>query len=60
MRDYKVLVSFVGAICGAPGQIIKLDDAVAADLLRAGYVEELVQEPAPAKTTRKRKKAIEE
>lgn len=60
MKEYNVLVSFVGAVCGAPGQVIKLDDKAAADLLRAKYIEELVQVPAPIKTTRKRKKAIEE
>lgn len=63
MGSYKVLVSFAGAVCGAPGQTIDINDpAIAKDLLKAEYIKELepVQDPAPVKTTKRRKKSIEE
>ena len=63
MGSYKVLVSFAGAVCGTPGQTIDLKDPeIAKDLLKAGYIKELepVQDPAPVKTTKRRKKSIEE
>ena len=63
MGSYKVLVSFAGAVCGCPGQTINIDDPeVIKDLLQAGYIKELepVQDPAPVKTTKRRKKSIEE
>ena len=65
MGSYKVLVSFAGAVCGTPGQTININDpAIAKDLLKAGYIKELepVRDPAPApaKTTKRRKKSIEE
>lgn len=63
MGSYKVLVSFAGAVCGTPGQTIDINDpAIAEDLLKAEYIKELepVQDPAPVKTTKRRKKSIEE
>lgn len=63
MGSYKVLVSFAGAVCGTPGQTIDINDpAIAKDLLKAEYIKELepVQDPAPVKTTKRRKKSIEE
>ena len=64
MGSYKVLVSFAGAVCGTPGQTITINDpAIAKDLLKAEYIKELeplVQDPAPVKTTKRRKKSIEE
>lgn len=40
--EYKVLVSFAGPVMGQAGKVIKIDDpAIASDLLRVGYIEEV-------------------
>lgn len=40
--EYKVLVSFAGPVMGQAGKVIKIDDpAIASDLLRVGYIEEI-------------------
>lgn len=40
--QYKALVSFAGVVSASAGQVINIDDkAIAADLLRAGYVEQV-------------------
>jgi hypothetical protein len=50
MAEYKALVSFCGAVMGQAGKVIKIDNpAIASDLLRAGYIEEVKKT-----TTRKR------
>ena len=40
--EYKVLVSFAGPVMGQAGKVIKIDNpAIASDLLRVGYIEEV-------------------
>lgn len=40
--EYRVLVSFAGPVMGQAGKVIKIDDpAIASDLLRVGYIEEV-------------------
>lgn len=42
MAAHKALVSFAGVVSASAGQVINIDDkAIAADLLRAGYVEQV-------------------
>ena len=40
--EYKALVSFAGPVMGQAGKVIKIDDpAIASELLRVGYIEEV-------------------
>ena len=60
---YRALVSFSGLISMAEGEIRDIgDDAIAKDLLNAGYIEEVApDEPKPKKkSAKKRKKAVSE
>jgi hypothetical protein len=46
----KILISCSGNdFSYAPGRVIDADDAIAADLIAAGYAEEVLPESAPAK-----------
>lgn len=46
---YKVLISFCGSICATAGDVVEITDpAVAEDLLKAGYIEQV------KKTTKKK------
>lgn len=57
MARFRVLVSFSGMITGAKGQCIDItDEAIIKDLVRAGYIEELDEAPAPSPAKRTRKK----
>lgn len=38
---YKALVSFSGVVSMAAGEVRDIDPSVAADLLKAGYIEEV-------------------
>lgn len=50
---YKALRSFVGTISAGKSQIIEIKDkAVAEDLLKAGYIEE-IKEEKPKKVVKK-------
>jgi len=52
---YKALISFSGLVCMSKGQIGEITDkAVADDLLRCGYIEEVTASPEETpKATRK-------
>ena len=40
--EYKALVSFAGQVMGQAGKVINIDDpAIASELLRVGYIEEV-------------------
>lgn len=42
MAAYKALVSFCGKVAAQAGEVITIDKpAIAADLLRAGYIEKV-------------------
>lgn len=46
---YTVLTSFSGLVRGTKGGVVDITDpGIAADLLRAGYIEEIVEVEAPA------------
>lgn len=47
---YKALVSFAGSVSMTVGEVGEIPDkAVAADLLKAGYIEEIKKEPEKKK-----------
>lgn len=53
---YKALVSFSGVVSMAAGEVREISDpSVAADLLKAGYIEEF-KENEPKKGKKERKK----
>lgn len=62
MAAFKALVSFSGVISMAAGDVREIaDPAIAADLMRAGYIQEMkpktgqAKKPAQRRTTRKAK-----
>ncbi len=51
---YRALTTFVGAISMRKGEVRAIENkAVAADLLRAGYIEEVKTEPKKKKGAKK-------
>ena len=55
---YVALVSFSGVVSMAAGEVKEISDpSVAADLIKAGYVEEVKKNPE-GKTTKKRPKGV--
>lgn len=54
MAAYKALVSFAGRVSMYKGQVKNLTDKdVIADLLRAGYIEEIDQKKPMRRTTKR-------
>lgn len=54
MAAYKALVSFAGRVSMYKGQVKNLTDTdVIADLLRAGYIEEIEQKKPVRRTTKR-------
>lgn len=54
MAAYKALVSFAGRVSMYKGQVKNLTDKdVIADLLRAGYIEEIEQKKPVRRTTKR-------
>ena len=56
----KALISFGGVVSMTKGEIRKISKTVAKDLIKAGYVEQVVEEKEekPKKTTKTSKKTV--
>lgn len=55
---FKVLKSFSGLVIGVRGRVIEIkDEAIANDLLAAGYIEAVEAAEVPPKKTTKKAKA---
>ncbi len=54
---YKALITFSGLVCMKKGQVGEIaDKAVAEDLLRCGYIEEITAPEETPKATKRSKK----